>query len=119
MKAPYSWVFFKKCIITKTIFSTKTYCYEQIKQVDLLYSNASTGHVLTFQLEQNRSFSIDFQDKFWAEDVCNLLLKNNVQINNIDFGWLKLIDGSFKAENFYPRTQKEIERKKLVFKEFP
>ena len=118
LKAPYSWTFLNNGLTAKTIFKTKKYNYMDIKQVDLSYPNARIGHILTFTLLEERKFSIDYQDKYWAEDICNLLLKNHVQLNNRDFVWLKLNDGEYVADNFYPRTEVELERKKIILNEY-
>ena len=113
-RAPYAWIFSNDNLIAKTLFRTKEYKYKDIEQVELSYPNARIGHILTFKLIDKRKFSIDYQDKYWTEDICNLLLKYHVQINNKDFVWLKLKDGEYCAENFYPRTEIELKRKRII-----
>ncbi|MNU57089.1 hypothetical protein D3C71_461990 [compost metagenome] len=117
-RAPYSWIFSHNDLTVKTIFRTKKYNYKSIKQVDLSFPNARIGHILTFKLSDESKFSIDYQDKYWAEDICNLLLKNQVKVNNKDFVWLKMKDGKYVADHFYPRTGIEIERKKIILNEY-
>ena len=116
-RAPVSWVFTTNNLTVKTIFKTKKINYKSIEQVELIYPNARFGHLLTFTLMDKSKFSIDHQDKYWAEDICNLLLKNQVQVNNKDLVWLKMKDGKYVADNFYPRAGIEIERKKIIFNE--
>ncbi len=117
-RAPISWVFTTNNLTVKTIFKTKKINYKSIEQVELIYPNARLGHLITFTLMDKSKFSIDYQDKYWAEDICNLLLKNNIQIKNKDFGWLKLIDGMYVANHFCPRNDTEMERKKTILNEY-
>lgn len=117
-KAPYAWIFSKNQLVTKTIFKTQKYNYTDIKLVELIYPNARIGLILTFKLKNGKTFSIDYQDKYWTEDLCNILLKERVQVKNKDFDWLKLKEDYYEVENFYPRNNSEVKRKRFIFNQY-
>lgn len=114
-KTPYAWIFSKNQLIIKTIFKTQKYNYTDIKVVELIFPNARIGHILTFNLKNGKTFSIDYQDKYWTEDLCNILLKEKVQVKNKDFDWLKMKEDYYRVENFYPRNNSELKRMKFIF----
>ena len=113
-KAPYAWDFSKDGFRVRTVLGNQHFTYTQIDKVELLYPNARIGHIIKFRMKNGKDFSIDYQNEYWAQDLCNLLMFEQVSIINKDFQWLQYKDDMYFVKNFYPRNNIEIERENFI-----
>jgi hypothetical protein len=117
-KIPYASTFSKGELTVKTIIVRTTYAYADIKNVQLIFPNAQMGHILKFEMNNGKDFSIDYQDKYWTQDLCNILRLEKVRVINKDFVWMQLKENHYVVKNGYPRNNREVDREKLIVKSY-
>ena len=117
-KTPISWGFSSNAFELQYLLKKKKHPYSEIQKVNLLLPNARYGNVIKFTMNNSQTFSIDYQDKYWTQDLCNVLFHRGIKVINEDFTWLILENNCYSVKNAYPRNNKQIKRLDVINKEY-
>lgn len=105
--------FFEHHFIIKSVLGKKQFSYRDIERVVVNKHNKYGQVSIQMRLKNGKKYPVT-NDIKWAEDLCNLMHKQGVEIEIKSPKYFQFKNGEYHTSTPYPRNEKEMERKLLI-----